>query len=265
MKNQTLGTFYFPAPLLIHQKLTKKSFYEMGNLSNAQQKLLKEQVESIQLSVQLTADKTNIPVYKTDNLEYLEIFVIEVQLKSDQTWLNLSAKQLKSLHEIFHKAIPYPLVLIIHSGNKTQLSLAEKLINQANISNEKLIVSDIIQTDWISPLEPQPIEQQFLESLSYNQLNHQNLFQFYQSLIQRFTALLIGKQTGTFEFKHQAEQNSLEQLNQQRQKLKTIINLDRDIAELKNKMENCNQFNEKVEFNIQLQKLNAQLEQVKES
>ncbi len=260
-----LNNFQFPNSLIVNQKLTKKSFYKMGSLSNAQQKLLTEQVESIQLSVQLTADKTNIPVYKTDNLEYLEIFIIEVQLKNHQAWLNIAIKQLKSLHEIFHKAIPYPLVLMIHSGNKTQLSLAEKLINQADISNEKLIISDIIQTDWISPLDPQPIEQQFLESLSYNQLNHQNLFQLYQSLIQRFTALLIGKQTGTFKFKHQAEQNSLEQLNEQRQKLKTIINLDRDIAELKNKMESCNQFNEKVEFNILLQKLNAQLEQVKES
>jgi len=43
------------------------------------------------------------------------------------------------------------------------------------------------------------------------------------------------------------------------------MQLDRDITELKNKIANCNQFNEKVELNIQLQKLNNQLKQVKEA
>lgn len=239
----------------------------MGSLSNAQQKLLQEHVDTIELSAHLTADKTNIPVYKTDKNEYLEILLIEVQLKNNQAWSDSSNKQsskhIKSLHELFHKAIPYPVVLIIHSGQQSQLSLAEKFINQADIENDKLIMNELIQTDWLDPNQLQPEEQLFLDSIQYNQLHKQNLYTFYQSLIQRFTALLLAKQTGKFHLASPLEQPRQNDIHQQRQKLKTIMQLDREITELKNKIANCNQFNEKVELNMQLQKLNNQLKQVK--
>jgi len=271
-----LKPFKFPAPLLINQKLTKKSFYEMGSLSNPQQKLLQEHVDTVQLSAHLTADKTNIPIYKSDKNEYIEILVIEVQLKNQHTPQGgikassdssnkQSSKHIKLLHELFHKAIPYPVVLIIHSGQQSQLSLAEKFINQADVENEKLIMNELIQTDWLDPNQLQPEEQLFVESIQYNQLHKQNLYILYQSLIQRFTALLLAKKTGLFNFPLQSEQPSQDDIDQQRAILKTIMQLDRDITELKNKIANCNQFNEKVELNMQLQKLNNQLKQVKEA
>ena len=260
-----LDNFNFPTRLLINQKLTKKSFYDMGSLSSAQQKALQEQVESIWLSAQLTPDKTNIPKYKTDKYEYIECLVIEVQLKNHQAWLNLSLKQLKTLHEIFHKAIPYALILILHSGVQSQLSLAEKFINQADSTTEKLIMGDLVQTSWINLNNLPSEEQQFLNVIRYNQLNKQNLYQLYQSLIQRFTALLLAKQTGKFELTQPTDQNAQTGIDQQRQKLKVIMQLDREITELKNRIENCIQFNEKVELNMQLQKLNTQLKQVKEA
>lgn len=241
----------------------------MGKLSNAQQKLLQEHVDTIQLSAHLTADKTNIPVYKTNKNEYIEILVIEVQLKNNQAWSDSSNKQsskhIKSLHELFHKAIPYPVVLMIHSGQQSQLSLAEKLINQADVENEKLIMNELIQTNWLDPNQLQPEEQLFVESIQYNKLHKQNLYTLYQSLIQGFIALLIAKQTGLFNLPLQSEQPSQDEIDQQRAILKTIMQLDREIAKLKNKIANCNQFNEKVELNMQLQKLNNQLKQVKEA
>ena len=264
-----IESFNFPSPLLINQKLTKKSFYEMGSLSNAQQKLLQEYVDTIQLSAHLTADKTNIPIYKTNKNEYIEILVIEVQLKNNQAWSDSknkqSGKHIKSLHELFHKAIPYPVILIIHSEQQSQFSLAEKFINQSDVENDKLIMNELIQTDWLDPNQLQPAEQLFVESIQYNQLHKQNLYTLYQSLIQRFTALLLAKQTGLFNLPLQLEQPSQNDIDQQRAKLKTIMQLDRDITELKNKIASCNQFNEKVELNMQLQKLNNQLKQVKEA
>jgi len=154
---------------------------------------------------------------------------------------------------------------MIHSGQQSQLSLAEKLINQADVENEKLIMNELIQTNWLDPNQLQPEEQLFVESIQYNKLHKQNLYTLYQSLIQGFIALLIAKQTGLFNLPLQSEQPSQDEIDQQRAILKTIMQLDREIAKLKNKIANCNQFNEKVELNMQLQKLNNQLKQVKEA
>ena len=71
-----------PSHLLIHHKLTKKSFYELGNLSNAQHKLLQDQVASIELMAQLTPDKTNMAAVQSETLEYLEVAMLQVELKS---------------------------------------------------------------------------------------------------------------------------------------------------------------------------------------
>ncbi|MDG4812023.1 DUF4391 domain-containing protein [Hydrogenovibrio sp. 3SP14C1] len=258
-----IESFKLPSTLIIQQRLTKKSFYEMGNLSNAQQKLLQEQIDSVKITAHLTADKTNIPIYQTDKHEYLEIFIIEADLKNSQAWSDLPGKQLSTLHEIFHKAIPYPLILLIHSAQDTQLSLAEKLINQADTSSEKLIMNDLIQTNWLNSEEFSSIQQQFLKSLSYDKLNKQNLYTVYQSLMHRFTALLVAEQTGTYTVSDESKNITQLEIDQQRQKLKTLIKLNREITEIKNKIKDCHQFNEKVELNMQLQNLTNQLADIK--
>lgn len=257
MASNVIEYFQFPVHLSVTQKLTKKSFYELGNLSNAQQKLLQEQVDSIHLVAQLTPDKTNIPALQTETLEYLEILVIEVRLK--ETTAQLPAKSLQSLYQLMHKAIPYPLVLIVSVGKQSQLSLAEKQINQAKAESDKLVINELIQSDWLNLQNPTTIESDFFNSLQYNQLNHSNLFQLYQSLIQRLTALLIAKKTGQFKLNNSNENQGQEQLDQQRQQLKLMQKLDKEISELKNKIASTQQFNEKVELNLQLQKLTKQL------
>lgn len=258
-----LEALQLPSALRINQKLTKKSFYELGNLSNAQQKLLQEQVAGIELIAQLTPDKTNMPTVQTETLEYLEIAVLRVQLKNHHADSALSNKQMQSLHSLFQKAIPYPLILLIESGEKAQVSVAEKQINQADTDSEKLVLTELLQTHWISTNNPNDIEQAFLESLNYAQLNHNNLFTFYQSFIQRLTALLIAEKTGQFKLNDSNVNPIQEQLDQQRQQLKLMQKLDKEISELKGKIASTQQFNEKVELNIKLQQLTKQLQSLK--
>lgn len=260
---ELLEFFNFPSSFAMHQRLTKKSFYEQGGLSSAGQKLLQDQVGSIKIEAQITPDKANIPAYKTEMHEYLEVFVINVSLKSSQAWRDLTSKQIKTLHEMVHKAISYPVILMLQSGGRTQLSQAERLINKADASSEKLVLGDLFLTNWIETTKPQEIEQAFLGSLGYAQQHHQNLYALYQGWMQRVVALLLAEQTGIFEQSLLKGAIEAESLNQQRERLKIIIQLDKEINELKNKVATSLQFNEKVAFNVQLQNLNAQLEQAK--
>lgn len=244
--------------MLIVQKLTKKSFYDNGQLNASAQKLLQEQVESICLQAHIHPDNSNIAAYKTAQHEYLEIFVIQITLKDNQAWLNLKPAQLKSLHEGVHKAIAYPLFLEIKAGEQVQWSLAEKSVHQADSEHDKLILNELLQTQWLATdIGTRPggeLLQSLLNRLAFANQNQQNLYTLYQSWYKALTGYALAHQAGLSDLP--STESSLET---QRTKLKQIQQLKKDINELQNQLKTCQQFNEKVELNIRLQSLTKQL------
>ncbi|UQB41800.1 DUF4391 domain-containing protein [Thiomicrospira microaerophila] len=246
-----------PPALRINQKLTKKSFYDNGQLSASAQKLLQEQVESISLQAHLQPDNSNIAAYKTAQHEYLEIFVIQLTMKDNQAWLNLKSAQLKSLHETVHKAIAYPLFLEIKSGEQVQWSLAEKFVHQADSEHDKLILNELLQTEWLDTTRitrPAELQKALIHRLAFTNQNQQNLYTLYQSWYKALTGYALAHQAGLTDLP--STESSLET---QRAKLKQIQQLKKDINDLKNQLKTCHQFNEKVELNIRLQNLTKQL------
>ena len=247
-----------PPALRINQKLTKKSFYDNGQLSASAQKLLQEQVESISLQAHLHPDNSNITAYQTAQHEYLEIFVIQITLKDNQAWLNLKSAQLKSLHEGVHKAIAYPLFLEIKAGEQVQWSLAEKSVHQADSEHDKLILNELLQTEWLSTdtaTRPAELQKALIHRLAFANQNQQNLYTLYQSWYKALTGYALAHQAGLSDLP-----NTESSLEAQRAKLKQIQQLKKDIDELQNQLKACQQFNEKVELNIRLQNLTKQLE-----
>lgn len=258
----------WPQSLQASHRLTKKSFYEHGQLSSSAQKLLQNEVETIHIRGHMTPDNSNMPAFQNDQQEYLELFAIEINLKNHQAWSELTNKQITTLHELVHKAIAYPLILEIRSGDRVQWSLAEKATHQSDADYDKLIIHELMQTDWIHCQQPQALETDFFKALAFDRLSRQNLYRFYQSLMQAFIAFLIARQTGRSELAALPENQdnahtSQATLNAQRQTLKRIGQLIREVEQLKTKIKGCDQFNEKVELNLQLQTRNQELEALK--
>jgi hypothetical protein len=258
-----------PPALRINQKLTKKSFYDNGQLSATAQKILQEQVETISLQAHLHPDNSNIAAYQTTQHEYLEIFVIQITLKDHQypkghkhpeghkAWLNLKSAQLKSLHEGVHKAIAYPVLLEIKAGEQVQWSLAEKSVHQADSEHDKLILNELLQTEWLSTdtaTRPAELQKALIHRLAFANQNQQNLYTLYQSWYKALTGYALAQQAGLSDLP-----NTESSLETQRAKLKQIQQLKKDINDLKNQLKACQQFNEKVELNIRLQNLTKQL------
>ncbi len=252
-----LEELQLPSALRINQKLTKKSFYDNGQLSASAQKLLQEQVESIQLQAHIHPDNSNVPTYQTTQHEYLEIFVIQIMLKDHQAWLNLKPAQLKTLHEGVHKAIAYPVLLEIKAGEQVQWSLAEKSIHQGDSEHDKLILNEWLQTEWQATdtiTRSGKIMQALFNRLAFAKQSQQNLYTLYQGWLKTLTDYALAHQAGLTDLP--STEHSLET---QRAKLKQIQQLKKDIDELQNQLKTCQQFNEKVELNIRLQKLTKQL------
>lgn len=250
-----LHLLQLPAACLTEQKIPKKGISEHAKNSNPAARLLQQTVQTIHLLAHITPNNSNIASYADQEHEYLEAMHISLLLKEEQ----VSAGQLKSLHQLLHQSIAYPLILEIRDGSRAQWSLAEKAINQANPEHEQLVIRDLVVTDWQSST-PQNVQLEFQQSLSFPQLDHGNLMALYRSLLARFVNYLKAVSLGQTSLSD-ASTCSDADLVLQRDQLRRIQELQQRIRTLQARREACSQFNEKVAINLELQKLTRELKE----
>ncbi len=88
----------------------KKLFYENSNMVTKDKDIFTNHIDKILWKYSFKEENLNIKVYKTEELDYEEIALIEVLLKED--------KKYKKIAEIIQNNIPYPLIIIFVKGDK---------------------------------------------------------------------------------------------------------------------------------------------------
>tara|TARA_R110001606_G_scaffold363430_2_gene517543 strand:+ start:12706 stop:13494 length:789 start_codon:yes stop_codon:yes gene_type:complete len=239
----------FPQLAYVGQKIFKNLFYQDQQISKLVQKLIQDNVEAFYLLFNITTDNCHIAPVQTDEVEYLEIQVLHIQLRNQ-----LPQSKLTSLFEALHKAIPYPLIIIATHKQQIQFSLAEKRINQAERAHEKLVLQENVSSDWIVLTDLSEIEKEFIDHIRFNKLSRQNMLVLYKGFIKAVTALNLANKTGRYQWL-----TTDEALVQQRQRLQEIQNLEKMIVELTTKMNKEVQFNSRVGLSIRIKKLNNDL------
>lgn len=247
-----LEALQLPDACLVQQKIPKKTIAAYAKSSVAAARLLQDSVENIQLIGHITPNNSNISAHIVDEHEYLEILHISMQLKDAL----ISPAQLKSLHQLLHQSIAYPLILEVTGQEGSQWSLAEKTVNQAKPDHEQLVIQELLVSDW-QIVDSSPAQQQFRQSLSFVLQDHSHLMALYQSFIGCWVRYLTAVSLGQTDLRGAKSVHSSDQteLQRQRDQLRKIQDLQKRVNTLKAKRDACNQFNEKVELNIQLQKL----------
>ena len=236
-----LEAFSFPDSCLVDQKIPKKLYYENVFMNISQKKLLKDELESLTFVYNIAPSTINIPQFISDDYHYDNIAVITATLRSP--------KYASVLSELIHK-VPYPVVLIMNHGIQTLLSLAPKRINRAD--NTKRTIESIINTAWLDTQAYSEHEKLFLESLECSKLPFENLYKLYEAIISRITALQSSEYISSFVISEDAPK--------QRLRLEQISSLQSRIIELRNRLKKSDQFNEKMQLNIEIKELEKQME-----
>jgi|LSQX01.2.fsa_nt_gb hypothetical protein len=241
-------------------KLSKKAFIEHTKQKNVTQRLLQEHVANIQIIAHLTPDNSNIPAYKNQHQEYLELMVLQCELKET----DIRSSQLNALHRLFHQHIPYPLIVEISSPQQEQVqwSLAHKSINQADTESALLVLSDIHTSNWLSTSTPDALTKELKRKLKIDQQNHSHFFALYDSLVQHLIGFLLAVNLNKNTLAEASATYSTKP--QQDETLKKVKQLKNNIAALENKRGKTTQFNEKVALNLEVQKLKKQLAIIKQ-
>jgi hypothetical protein len=227
-----------PESCRVGNTVFKKLFYDNGGLSKQDRTLLTDGVEKIRWVYCLKPETINIPVYRDEEHEYLEIELLEVVLTAD--------KGLRRIAEIIMRTIPYPMLLFFRLGNRFQLWTAHLRVNLAD--ERRLTAESFEHTDWLDA------DTDLLDALNIKTMRWSNYYMLYSCVVDaisiwRARQLMIDKE---------AELTG----DEARRLLVTVEEIDSQIAKLRAELKKEAQFNRKMELNIKAKKLEQQRHQM---
>lgn len=238
-----LGALAIPAEALVEQRVPKKLLLDQGAPTAADKRRIQDGIEEMTWVAALKPTNIGVPAFKDTVREYLEIAVLAVVLRP--------AAKPPRLIELIHRSIPYPLVLVTEHSDKVSLSLAHKRWSQGEAG--KVVIEQVRQVP-LDPGAPSAEEAAFLASLAISRLPARDLFALYAGLLDSMAALEAARITGRF-----SPSQSVERASAMREELDVHARLQRDLAILRTRASKEKQLNRRVELNLEIKRLEAEL------
>ena len=241
--------FAFPESTRLGKRIFKKLFEENAALTVTDRKALRDDLDVLTWAYTLKPSTVPIRPYQDSEREYLEIAVLEADLKSP--------KRAARLAQIIHRAIPYPVILVFNhqssiQNHQFQISLAHKRFSQAE--KGAVVADDFLATNWIALADPSPVQQAFIASLRFADLPQTHFYALYSALADRLVGLACADLSGAYRL-----ETALERRGQRRARLTECRALELRIQGLKTKIRKETQFNRQVELNTQIKRLDREL------
>lgn len=242
--DQLLAALDLPEGARVDQRVPKKLLVENGAPTAADKRHINEGIEAFQWLAALKPTTIGVPEYRDELREYLEIAVLCLTLR-------LGAKTTR-LAELVHRAVPYPVFLILEQGNCLTISLAHKRWAQNEAGKMVLegeIAGAVLGSHTNNLYE---IERQSLSAFSLSRQPRTHLLGLYQGWYDTLLALNAARVTGVFILSSNSEQAAA-----RRQALIELSRLDADIAKLRAAASKEKQIARQVELNLKLKSMVA--------
>jgi hypothetical protein len=198
-------------------------------------------IGEIQWLAALKPTNIGVPEFRDDTRTYLELAILSLSVRA-------GAKTAR-LVELVHRAIPYPVLLIVHAEDGLALSLAH--IRQAHNEADKTVL------DGESVLATIPVDaigHSFLQAMALPLQPRSDLFALYQGWIDTVMALQAAQLTGHFTASVNPEQAAV-----RRAALRQCHDLTVQIATLRKAATKENQLARQVDLNLALLRLMSDL------
>lgn len=281
--------FAFPDSTFLGTRITKKMIFDSSStqeneLNRSDKKLVTDVIQSIEWQNTLKPETINIPVYVTETVEYIEIAVIRVTLKSGLDANSSKQKsKLKDITKLLHSLIPYPVILLVEFEGELSISLADKRINLADSS--KLVIEEVYNSGWLNTKNMTENECRFLNDFSLKNVSMINYFELYQDLISMLICLKISKMSGQYFLKKESENQkyneSISEASDERSDIisrssfieksnkdKTALlqefeRLEAELSSIRNKIKKETQMNNKMCLNIEAKNVKQAISTIK--
>lgn len=240
---QVIDFLSLPQSARIDKRIPKKLFLEQGVPTAADRRLIQEIVEELHWVAALKSSNVGVQQFRDELRDYQEIAVLEVELRGPGKSSRVT--------QLIHRLIPYPVFLIARHQQELSLSLAHKRFSQGE--SGRVVLDGIPEILQFTQEKVQPIEFEFLNSLSLAKLPSSNFFSLYQGWLDRFTALEVAYLTGYYDAPAPSEAQRLREL------LSDLKKLQLQISQLRSQVLKEKQLNRRVELNFEIKGLEKRL------
>lgn len=231
-----------PADSRVDRRVPKTLLVEHGAPTAADKRHINEGIDQLQWVATLKPTTISVSILCDDLREYLEIAVLNVVLRT--------AAKTERLVELIHRAVPYPMFLLVSEGTHLTLSLAHKRRSKVEAGAMVLDGDPVVVS--LRKVESDELQSLFQEALCLKRQPHANLYQLYQGWIDTLLALLAAQVTGRF-----VRATSTEQATARREALREYAQLDSEVARLRKAAAKEKQLPIQVELNLKLKRAEA--------
>lgn len=254
--NEVVAALDLPAATTVNQRIPKKLLIENGAPTSADKKLIQDGVDEITWIAALKPANAGIPEYEDEQRCYLELAVLSVALKQEAGKPLLSPRNASRVAELVHRAIPYPVMLVLDLGEAICLSLAH--IRWAQQEAEKTVLdAPPIEANLPKASSHQANASQtldnFLQSLPLARQPRSDLYALYQGWMDTLSAWQVAQLTGSF-----AMSETPELAAQRRTALHRCQEIDAQMASLRIAASKEKQIARQVAINLEIKALHAE-------
>lgn len=250
---QLIAALRLPPGAQVGQRIPKKMLAEHGTASSADRQLLQEHIEEIVWVAALKPASAGVAEYRDAQRSYLELAVLCVTLRP----LEGKPARVARLAELVHRAIPYPVLLLLGDGQRLHVSLVH--IRHAQKEADKTVLDgDMVQAVFERP-GPAPSAASaaslsaFLAALDLSRQPRADLHALYQGWFDTLCAWQAAAVTGRFD-----ASASPAQAIARRAALRRWRELDAQIASLRASARQEKQIARQVALNIKIKAVEAE-------
>lgn len=231
-----------PPGARVDRRVPKTLLVEYGAPTVADKRRINEGIEEVHWVATLKPTTIGVPALRDDVREYLEIAVLRMALRAEA--------KTERLAELIHRAVPYPVFLLLAEGTRLTLSLAHKRRSQGEVGATVLDGEPVAAT--LPESEPGWLRASFHEALSLARQPRADLYLLYQGWIDTLLALVAALVTGRF-----AVATSPDQAATRHDALRECARLDAEIMRLRWAVAKEKQVPRQVALNLELKRAEA--------
>lgn len=249
-----LAHLALPGSARVDQRVPKKLLLEQGLPTAADRRAVQEGIEELYWLAALKPGTIGVASFMDETREYLEIAVLAMDLRSAPTGRGgkPGMVQVDRLVELLHRAVPYPVLLLLRQGVGWALSIAPKRHSQGETG--KVVVEEVETSGFVHPAQPSEGEAAFLRSLGLAGLPKADLQDLYLGWGDRILGLRAMPIAGTF-----AVPVDRDQSRQLRSSLEACSRIERDLASFQARAARETQLSKRVDLNLAIRRLEAEL------
>lgn len=255
-----------PASCRVGQRVPKKMLIENAAPTSADKRLINGSIEEIQWLAALKPNTVGVAAYRDDEREYLELAVLCITTRHSSAAHALDSQGAPNkpvnttrLVELVHRAVPYPVVLLLATPQGLLLSLAHK--RWAHNETGKVVLDGEPTTVGLFANDAQElsVDHPFVQALALTRQPQANLLALYQGWMDCLTAWQAAQITGRFTLT-----NTPAQAAARRAALRRCQEMELESARLRALAAKEKQMARLVELNLALKRVQAELAQALE-